>query len=522
MFVAVRAACALRPSASSYRTAVPVRLFGRGANGDGVIDQRIQPPNRLYSTTATEQEASQPSSEVESSSKNAKRKAKARAKKGQSNRSRLLASRKRLGRLAASLSVSVPPEHRVNEKLLSRSRRLQRQKEGTGGAKAEKELRDVWVKLVDGLKAHPEIVDNPKHASQKIRLAARAPYDDQASKVLRRLEDQKRSWSLDESEEEQPDAKGKYLWPDVKDTRTSGAGEANNSCTPRHNTQLFTGPEAEQRRSVRPRQPDDDSKQNDRWTDYVSFDQFADPDKQKWETSFGGVLSAGDVNVEEVTPLRDMEVPQLAHGLDRVLFNPGVHWLRDARSGIYNFDPRIRNLYDVDLFDYSALPPYLTSSVDEELAQLTRKYAKRYSGSTSSLTALLSHIYFCISAWKQPPMSGFTEGFSKLPRGFSFGAKLPASIVLQHFQDNEGDKSASRYAVDNDKAAAGGSENSNYVLTQLGKSVEKMLTSSPEEYEKYLRVNSHTLSDEVKSKKEAYFYSMVSFADCRRKREQRC
>lgn len=234
----------------------------------------------------------------------------------------------------------------------------------------------------------------------------------------------------------------------------------------------------------------------------------------KWNTCTGDVLSAADVPLQKVEPLREMKVANLAHGLDRVLFNPSVFWLREPRSAIYNFDPRIRRLYDVDLFDYSALPAYLTSSIDPELAQLAQQHGKKYTGSTSSLTGLLSHIYFCISANKQPELFGFSEGFSTQPKGFSFGARLPASIVLRRFEDTDSHSADGtpkvRYAIDNDKSASGEAENSNYVLTQLGKSVEKLLTSDVDDYEKYLRVNSQTLSKEEKEKKEAYYYSQVS------------
>lgn len=243
-------------------------------------------------------------------------------------------------------------------------------------------------------------------------------------------------------------------------------------------------------------------------------------EEAKWSWTVGGRLSASTVPLTKVQPLREMEVPQLAHGLDRVLFNPGVHWLRDTRSGIYNFEPRLRNIYDVDLFDYSALPAYVTSSKDAELAELARRDSKRYTGSTSSMTALLSHIYFLISAWKQPDLSGFTSGFSTLPKTFSYGAKLPACVYLRRFEEitPSGEKLI-RYAIDADKSAEG-SDNNNYVLTQLGKSVEKLLTSKHEEYEKYLRINSHLIGQEEREKKEAYHYAtsgkllMRSQLDC--------
>lgn len=118
----------------------------------------------------------------------------------------------------------------------------------------------------------------------------------------------------------------------------------------------------------------------------LDSDQLEAREKAKvWSERRHGKISGLNVSVEKVQPLREMKVPPLAHGLDRVLFNPGVYWLRDPRSGIYNFDPHLRKVLDVDLFDYTALPPYITSSKDEELVELTRRHQRKFCGSTSSM-----------------------------------------------------------------------------------------------------------------------------------------
>lgn len=86
---------------------------------------------------------------------------------------------------------------------------------------------------------------------------------------------------------------------------------------------------------------------------------------------------------------------------------------------------------------------------------------------------------------------------------FAAGAKLAASIVLRRRADGQ------VFAIDADKAASGEAANNNYVLTNLGKSMEKMLTASPEEFAKYHRNESHKISEEERNKREAYFYSKV-------------
>lgn len=207
-----------------------------------------------------------------------------------------------------------------------------------------------------------------------------------------------------------------------------------------------------------------------------------------------------------------MHVAKLAHGLDRVLFNPGVHWLRDQRTGIYNYEPRLRHVLDVDLFDYNALPPYQPPSTDKELIQIAKLHKSRYCGSTSSMTGLLSHCYFLLSNWRDPGGYGFSESYKGMSTTFSEGSKLPASIVLHHKGDG-------LYAIDSDKSNVMG-ENSNYVLTSLGKSLEKVLTTSPEEYSLYERINSWQLDEEQRNEPEAYHYArtgkfmMRSQLDC--------
>ncbi|CAO1629068.1 unnamed protein product [Sympodiomycopsis kandeliae] len=202
-----------------------------------------------------------------------------------------------------------------------------------------------------------------------------------------------------------------------------------------------------------------------------------------------GKLASDQIPFTPVAPLREMNVATLAHGLDRVLFNPGVHLVKDPRTDIYNYDPTFNKIPDVDLFDFQALTPYITSSQDKELLQLAKDHNARFCGSTSSLTGMLSHVYFLVSGWRMPDFSAYTEPFKNEMKTFSEGARIPTSIVLRPQPDSP------TYAIDADKDATAASANSNYVLAQLGKSMEKMMTVSPEEFETYLRVNRQSSSD---------------------------
>ncbi|KAG0348524.1 hypothetical protein BG004_004940 [Podila humilis] len=182
----------------------------------------------------------------------------------------------------------------------------------------------------------------------------------------------------------------------------------------------------------------------------------------RWET-----VSARDVLIKNVTPKNMPKVAALEHGLDRVLFNPGVHWLQDPRSAVFNFDPYLRKICQPKDFDYSALQEYKTSSMDESLRNIASKHGAKYIGSTSSMTS---------------------------PKGFTRLSRAPSTIQLVY-------KGKGIYAIDADKTF-----DSSTVLMQLGKSMEKMLTSTPKEFSRFTKENSWKVSKEERSAPEAFNY----------------
>ncbi|KAG0226001.1 hypothetical protein BGW42_003956 [Actinomortierella wolfii] len=171
----------------------------------------------------------------------------------------------------------------------------------------------------------------------------------------------------------------------------------------------------------------------------------------RWES-----LSAKEVIIKNVTPTNRPKIAQLAHGLDRVLFNPGVHWLQDPRSAVFNFNPYLKSICQPADFDYNALPAYMRPSQDPHLNEMTRLHNAKYMGSTSSMTSILSQFYFLIAAWKPMKMSHLSG-----------------------------------------------------VFAYQGKSMEKMLTSTPEEFARYRKENSWQVTEEERNAPEAFNYITV-------------
>ncbi|KAL9601868.1 MAG: hypothetical protein Q9219_002220 [cf. Caloplaca sp. 3 TL-2023] len=207
-------------------------------------------------------------------------------------------------------------------------------------------------------------------------------------------------------------------------------------------------------------------------------------------------IQANELNMSALD-IEQPPVPHLSYGLERVLFNPGVYYLQDPRSRVYNFDPYLQTIMPVKEFDFNALKEYITSSRDTALQGLAESYKKRYVGSSSSMTGVLAHFHFLLSQWRaintkmlsrEFPDEHITE-FTRLQRS-------PAAIFLK-WRDGS-------YAIDADKEFA----NAN-VLMLLGKSMEKLLTLDTEAFEKYRKSNPDKVSEEERKAPEAYHYSTM-------------
>ncbi|KAG6866296.1 hypothetical protein C0991_006392 [Blastosporella zonata] len=208
-------------------------------------------------------------------------------------------------------------------------------------------------------------------------------------------------------------------------------------------------------------------------------------------------------------PSKHNPIATLAHGLDRVLFNSGVHWLQDPRSKVYNFPPHIEVIPKVTDFAFERLGGFIKSSRDNDLWDLARREKRTFAGSTSSLSGMLSHIYFLISGDKDVNTDNLSRHFGKESKGFTAGQRIPASVILNH-KDGI-------YAIDSDAEKEKMADKN--ILTWMGTLLEKYLTSTPEEFAPYMRFNppppevENTLRDAYRYAKSEKFV-MRSQLDC--------
>ncbi|KAI6125840.1 mitochondrial protein Pet127-domain-containing protein [Pisolithus croceorrhizus] len=196
------------------------------------------------------------------------------------------------------------------------------------------------------------------------------------------------------------------------------------------------------------------------------------------------------------SPSEHKPVAQLAHGLSRVLFNPGVHWLQDPRSRVYNFTPWLEAIPKVNDFAFERVTGFVRSSQDNDLRILAKQHNRPFVGSTSSLTGLLSHVYFLVSGDRAIDTSPLSRAFAYEATTFTPGQRMPTSVILDY---NDG-----VWSIDSDKANAIAEKN---VLTWMGTMLEKFLVLPEPEFKKLLRSSPEPIEGHD-SRREAYRYAM--------------
>jgi hypothetical protein len=207
------------------------------------------------------------------------------------------------------------------------------------------------------------------------------------------------------------------------------------------------------------------------------------------------IIDAKDLQITALN-IEQPPVPGLSYGLDRVLFNPGVVSLQDQHSRVYNFDPYLQNVMPVQEFDFNALQQYKTSSQDSALSELAKAHDKKYVGSTSSMTSTLSHFHYLLSGWRDLNLGMLSRQFPQDRATFTAINRAPTAIFLRWKNGT--------YAIDADKEHDSGN-----ILMMLGKSMEKLLTMSRSDYERYRKSDPREITEDERNMPEAYEYTSM-------------
>lgn len=170
------------------------------------------------------------------------------------------------------------------------------------------------------------------------------------------------------------------------------------------------------------------------------------------------------------------QIPRLAHALDRVLFSPGVQFLQDPRTRVFNFSPYLKNIVSLDNFDMSKVSGFVAANKDAVLLAQAAKHGKTYYSSTLSMTLTLHQMYLFLNNYA----AGAVHRFDFPP--FSRTAEtLPLSVIVEPKGTNAQTGEAI-YSVTSDKSA-----DTEIMLGALGHCLEAFLTTEEEQFGHYLK-----------------------------------
>ncbi|CED82956.1 Mitochondrial protein Pet127 [Phaffia rhodozyma] len=218
-----------------------------------------------------------------------------------------------------------------------------------------------------------------------------------------------------------------------------------------------------------------------------------------WEETWDGEKAVQDVTL--LPPQSGQApVPGLEHEFDKALFKPGVHFYQDPKTNNYNFDKRAQAIAHPDEFDLARISKYVTASKDLSLAKLASDNECTFFGSTSSITASLSQIFFALSNNRPVDTSSLSYHFFGLPITTSYSATVPCSIFLRY------NEKTGTYGIDGDKTMEHVGQPTH--LMDLGHVMEKMLTTTVEDVRRYRKdASEDAISTEERDRRETYHYS---------------
>ncbi|GEQ69099.1 hypothetical protein JCM33374_g2770 [Metschnikowia sp. JCM 33374] len=170
-------------------------------------------------------------------------------------------------------------------------------------------------------------------------------------------------------------------------------------------------------------------------------------------------------------------IPKLAHKLDRVLFSPGVHFLQDPRTRIYNFSPYLKSIVSHEDFDFEKVQKFVSASKDTTLLQEAKAQNKKFYSSTSSMTSTLHQFYLFLNNYSPTEESKYRFNFPE----FSKTARdLPSAVFVEPKGTNELN-GETIYSVTSDK-----STDVEILLSAMGHCLEALLTTGEEEFKEFL------------------------------------
>lgn len=162
-------------------------------------------------------------------------------------------------------------------------------------------------------------------------------------------------------------------------------------------------------------------------------------------------------------------IPTLCNDIDIVIKKPGIF----PTNEIVKLNPKNYTFFNrlpaYSQINEQCIAPYNTPGSDKNLKRLAMNHSCKYMMSTSTVSSILSHIYYSVANHKSPHFSNLSEAYDREALKFMISQRKPNTIFLTQV-----DREKKLYSIDSD---SGFIEPSNTVLLKMGKYMEKMLTT---------------------------------------------
>lgn len=124
-------------------------------------------------------------------------------------------------------------------------------------------------------------------------------------------------------------------------------------------------------------------------------------------------------------------LPSLQNSLDILPKCPGIFPI----ESICQLDKRLKPFFSrmpaYSQINEAVIAPYFPPSTDKNLARLAEKAGAKYLTSTSTITSVLSHVYYSLSNYKSPHFNELTQAYDKEPMKFMVSQRKPNTVFLR-------------------------------------------------------------------------------------------
>ena len=177
--------------------------------------------------------------------------------------------------------------------------------------------------------------------------------------------------------------------------------------------------------------------------------------------------------------------PTLKHGLERLIRTQGIYPVDEVASMAGN--NFLKTLISPPPDILAKFPSYVPPSQDKVLLATAQKENKRFVTGSSSITEELTHIYYLMSNFKSPDMTGLGKNYEHKNLNFMSAYRKPTTFLLRRLTPDI-------YAIDGDSGLV---PELNKDLSDMGIVLEAMLTTDESIYRRICDPASGITKEEI-------------------------